>query len=249
MDKIKDDEIFKAHIKDKHQKCFSKNIQTETGFLDLRQQSIVHEMSRSFCVPYIMYGGYEDAQRKKLYFLPDYYEVPENNISIIDVSYKSTTTLSHRDFLGAVLATGLKRDRIGDILVFEHSAQIIVENDVSDYIYSNLFKAGKVNLKLSILDLKHLKNAEQKTKIITDTVMSLRLDSLISSAFSCSRSDAVKHISTGNVYLNDLQTIKPDKLVCEGDKLILRGKGKVILKSIGSLSKKGRINIQIEKFI
>jgi len=249
MNNIKEDEIFKAHIKDKHQKCFSKNIQTETGFLDLHQQSIVHEISRDFSVPFVLFGGYEDAQRKKLYFLPDYFDAPANNICIINAEYKGISKLSHRDYLGSVLGLGLKREKIGDILVFDNNAQLIVESDVADFIYTNLSKAGKVNLIVSILDLSSLKHAEQKTKIINDTVMSLRLDSLVSSAFSCSRSDAVKQISAGNVYVNDIQTLKPDKAINEGDKLILRGSGKAYLKSVGNLSRKGRINIQIERYV
>ena len=58
----REDEILKAHIIDKHKKCFVRNIQTETGFLDLRQQSIVHQMSRDFCVPFKLFGGFGEAQ-------------------------------------------------------------------------------------------------------------------------------------------------------------------------------------------
>ncbi len=249
MNTFKEDEIFKAHINDKHQKCFSKNIQTETGFLDLRQQSLIYEMSRDFSVPFELFGGYDDAQRKKLYFLPDYLDKPLNNMLLINIDYKGPSKLTHRDFLGAVLALGLKREKIGDIIVLNNGAQIIVESDVADFVYSNLSKAGKSNLSLSISDIENLKSAEQKIKLIHDTVMSLRLDALISSAFSCSRSDAVKQINAGNVYVNDIQTQKPDKLIFEGDKLILRGSGKAVLKTIGKISKKGRTNIEIERYI
>ncbi len=249
MNKIKEDEIFKSHIIDKHKKCFVKNIQTETGFLDLRQQSIVHEMSRDFSVPFKLFGGFEDAQRKKLYFLPDYISEPSENIDLIDIIYKGTKQLSHRDFLGSVLALGLKREKIGDIIIFDNGAQILVENDISDFIYSNLFKAGRTNLKISIIGLDNIKAMEQKTKLIHDTVMSLRLDSVIGSAFSCSRSDAAKQILSGSVYVNDIIVLKPDKLLNEGDKLILRGSGKAVLKFIGNLSKKGRTNIEIERYI
>lgn len=249
MNKLREDDILRAHITDKQCKCFNKNIQTETGFLDLRQQSIAYEISRNFCVPFKLFGGYEEAERKKLYFFPNYINEPSNNIKLINITYKGIKQLTHRDFLGSILSLGLKREKIGDIIVFENGCQIIIENDIADFVYSNLSTAGKSTLNLSVTSIDNIKLQKQNVKLIKDTVMSLRLDAVISSAFSCSRSDAAKHIINGSVYVNDLLVQKTDKLVCEGVKLILRGKGKAILKSVGDLSKKGRINIEIVRYI
>lgn len=249
MNTYKDDEIFKSHITDLSDKCFNKNIQTSTGFLDLREQSIVKLMSRDFKVPYVLFGGFEDAQRKKLYFLPDYIDEPDTDISILEISHNTSNSLSHRDYLGSVLGLGVKREKIGDIIVFDKGAQIIIENNISNFMMSNFVKTGRINVSTELKNISQLKETVQEIKIINDTVKSLRLDAIISSGFSCSRGNALKYIQSSKVFVNDVLTEKADKQINEGDKIILRGSGKIILSSIGSLSKKGRIIIEIQKFI
>lgn len=249
MNTNKNDEILKSHIKDLHDKCFNKNIQTSTGFLDLREQSIVVTMCKTYKVPYVLYGGFGDAQRKKLYFLPDYQEEPMHQLSILEVLHNAPGKLSHRDYLGSVLGLGVKREKIGDILISENGAQIIIEDNISNFLISNFIKAGKINLSVCLKPLTELIETVENTRIINDTVKSLRLDAIISSGFSCSRGTALKYIQSSKVFVNDILTEKPDKTISDGDKIILRGSGKIIVYTEGILSKKGRINISIKKFI
>ena len=90
---------------------------------------------------------------------------------------------------------------------------------------------------------------DEETKEIRDTVASLRLDSVVSSGFRIGRSLAAQHIAAGKVAINGLPCEKADKLVSEGAKISVRGLGKILLRTVGSQTKKGRISITIDRYI
>lgn len=246
----KEDNLLCAYVLDKHDMCENKNFQTNTYFLDLRQQGIVKNISKDFSVKHCFYGGFDDAERKIIYFIPDYMDEAETDeLCVLEVTHSGHKELSHRDYLGSVLSLGLKRESIGDIIVSPSKAQIITTEKIADFLKNNYAKAGHINLSCDIKPISELELAEKKVKLITDTVMSLRLDSVVASAFSISRTLAVKNITAGKVFLNDAEVLKVDKQIEEGNKIILRGKGKAILKSVSGTSKKGRIWIEIERYI
>ena len=114
---------------------------------------------------------------------------------------------------------------------------------------NNYVSAGHFSLSCETKELSDLIVPTSDVKIITDTVMSLRLDSVVSSCFSISRSQAVKAIESGRVFLNDLEALKCDCKIKEGDKIILRGKGKAIITKASEKSKKGRIWLEIERYV
>lgn len=89
--------------------------------------------------------------------------------------------MSHRDILGSILGLGIERHAIGDIIVKENIAYIIVMKDISDFILTNLVKVGKANVKVAHIDLAQLDIPEPKFKEINTTVPSMRLDCLASS--------------------------------------------------------------------
>jgi RNA-binding protein YlmH len=68
---------------------------------------------------------------------------------------------------------------------------------------------------------------EQKTKMVRDTVPSLRLDGIVSSGFSISRGKAADYISAGKCELNYTPCVKGDKQTTEGDVITVRGLGKI----------------------
>jgi RNA-binding protein YlmH len=85
--------------------------------------------------------------------------------------------------------------------------------------------------------------------MVKDTVASLRLDNVIASAFSLSRAKAAEAIRSGIVFVNSIQSEKPDMQVDEGAKLVLRGKGKAYLRVVGGRTRKDRLFVEIEKFV
>ena len=81
------------------------------------------------------------------------------------------------------------------------------------------------------------------------TVSSMRLDSIVKNAFCVSRSDACKAIESGVVFVNDAECLKTDKKISDGDKIVFRRKGRIIVEDCSGVSKKGRIIVVVKRFI
>ena len=247
MKKNTDGNYFEAHIADLHNRCFERNIVTHSGFLDLKEQTAVRAMMRGFSVRAELFGGFEDAERKALFFLPDYEEdCFADYMEILEVSHSPRETVSHRDYLGALMGLGITRANIGDILVSENSAQIFIFRDVETFLLQSFEKAGRHKLSARVLSLGEVNVPKLSVKEVCDTVASLRLDNAVSAAFSISRSTAAEAIGAMKVALNDEIVTKCDKAVCEGDKIRLRGKGRAFLKEVSGKSRKGRIFIKFD---
>ena len=162
---------------------------------------------------------------------------------------KDFKKLSHRDYLGSVMALGLKRNVIGDIIVCEDGADISVSKAVAKYLLSELKQIGRVNVRTEILDIEEIRTSEIKTVPMNFTVASLRLDNIISSAFKISRGKAQEEIRKGMAAVNGADCTKTDYMVKLDDKVSLRHYGKVMMSEIGGTNKKDRIHVIVEKFI
>jgi RNA-binding protein YlmH len=203
-----------------------------------------------FPVPATLWGGYEDAERTVAAFLPDYADKEDSPLSVIRIKTPpGGRQLTHRDYLGSLTGLGLEREMIGDILTTENGADVIILDDIQDFLLLNYSKAGRTSLQLAALPLSELHIPEQRTVMIKDTVASLRLDNVVSAAFSLSRGKAAEAIRSGLVFVNSIQCEKTDMQVEEGCKLVLRGKGKAYLREVGGRTRKDRIFVAIEKFV
>jgi RNA-binding protein YlmH len=210
------------------------------------------------------YGGYENAERRQIVFVPDYFGVereadlldyfrenPEDcPIVLIDVKItQKGAELKHSDYLGSLLALGIKREKTGDIMVREDGAQIFISKEIAEYVAENYFKAGRVPLDVKILQINHAVISEPQMKHIRVTIASPRLDNIISAVFDIQRKSAVEAIGRGIVFVDSVQAKKADYMLKGGEKLVLRGKGKAIYKGIGGTSRKGKLYAEFEKYI
>ncbi|MBR3786717.1 MAG: RNA-binding protein [Firmicutes bacterium] len=266
---MKEDAFFLGQLADKIDQCENKYITTYTSFMDGHQQSIARIHCRKNFIPVadedrygpgdmgsipatrsIFYGGYPDAERVILINLPDYaFLENENPLTVIRATKaEGSRELTHRDYLGSLVGLGIKRELLGDILVREDGADIICMSDIAEFILMNYCKAGRTNLSLEQRDIKDLIVPARKTQMITDTVASLRLDSVAASAFGLSRGKASEAITRGIVFVNHMEVTKPDYQLSEGDRITLRGKGKAVLSEIGGKSRKDRQYIKIERY-
>ncbi|MFI3251338.1 MAG: YlmH/Sll1252 family protein, partial [Eubacteriales bacterium] len=176
-------------------------------------------------------GGYDGAVRQICTFYPPWEEeVSPLPLKVVEATFYGT--LSHSDLLGGLMGIGLTRQKFGDILVGEKFAHMVVLEDVAPIVLSQWSSAGREKLSLTLLDLCDLKQPEQKVKEIRDTVSTMRLDSVVASGFSLSRSKASSYISGGKVQRNHIECTKPDKLVEEGDILTCRGLGKCLVSEV-----------------
>ena len=160
---------------------------------------------------------------------------------------KGSRKLTHRDYLGSLLALGLDREVTGDILVRNPDektgggADIIVEAGVAEFIELNYDKAGRTNLTVQALPIGELDTGVINIVEKRDTVASLRLDNIVSAAFAVSRAKAAEAIRRGIVSVNSVECLKVDREVSEGDRVTVRGKGKIALSEVGGRSRKDRV--------
>lgn len=252
MDK---DELVISRITDRIAQARDGYYATATGFLDSHEQALARRVSRSQLssgVTMTLYGGYEEAERRLAIMVPEdwYTDDFSELLTVVRVdASRGSRPLTHRDYLGSILGLGLDRSVIGDILVRPDGADIIVTSDIADFLLSEYSQVGRAEVRTSLVSLDALIMPELRRETVKDTVPSLRLDNIVSSAFKLSRANAVTAIRSGLVSVDHVETTKPDARIEEGSTLVLKGKGKAILKEIGGESKKGRIWIIVERFV
>lgn len=222
-----------------------------TGFLSPGEAA---EIAQAIRAPgTLFYGGYADAERRMFGALPDYITEPEQTFPIraIRFSYRSADTLSHRDVLGAVMATGLSRDRIGDIRFGEAAAIVFVAEEVAPYLLEQITTIGRVGVKAEALSLESVCDVlpPPKRKELSFTVSSARLDAVVSGLVGCGRSKAEQWIEEGLVFVNAFAVTKSTRHVQANDQISIRGVGKFVITAFAGLSKKGREIITAEQYI
>lgn len=248
-----EDRLLLAKLWDKINAGIRKNIPSNTGFLSPREQELARYL---FGEPKGLYvfGGWEEAERKMLVYLPEYLTEDalweeDGPCACLRATFFQGDSLSHRDFLGALMAAGIARETLGDICVGKGSCDFFVTSEIAPYILQNFTSAGRTKLRLERIPLKEAAIPEPEVKEIKDTLASLRLDSVIASGFRIGRSLAAQYVSAGKAAIDGLPCEKPDKTVTEGMKISVRGLGKLRLAAVNGKTKKDRISVVIHRYV
>ena len=250
-----EERIVLARALDQMERAANRSIPCATQFLSPAQRAALEPLLAACGHPrHLFHGGYEGAERTVCVFLPDWQEpedwTAEEELAAIEAAYPPTgADLTHRDLLGGLMGIGLTREKVGDILVGGTAAQIVCVREAAPIILSQFDQAGRYRLKLKEISLSDLAPAPAEVKVIHDTVAALRLDAVLASGFSLARGKAADAITGGRVSVNHRECLKPDKPVGEGDVLTCRGLGKCVVKTVGGQSRKGRIIIEIERYL
>lgn len=260
-----EDELLLSHCADLLRLCVDNCMLTYSRFLDIRQQSLVYgKFHREAGCRLFFFGGYDEAERSVAVFVPEifgidtadalsaYFSENEQDLPIEALSItkdRFSQPLSHRDYLGSLMGLGIKREMIGDIIVSENGCLLVAEKKIAGYIAENMTSAGRATLTVQRVPLEKLSAVEAVFEKMFVTVASMRLDAVVGSVFNLSRAQALEVIGKGAVFVSGIQCEKPDKRIEIGDKLVLRGKGKVIIESMQGLNKKGKIRLNALKYI
>lgn len=249
-----EERVVLARVLDQMERTANRSIPCATQFLSPAQRAAAEPLLAASGHPKCLFhGGYEGAERTVCVFLPDWQE-PEDwdageELAAIEAAFPKNAELTHRDILGGLMGIGLTREKVGDILVLEEKAQIVALKETAPIILSQFDQAGRYRLRLREIALSELSPAPVQIKLVKDTVAALRLDAVLSSGFSIARGKAADLIAGGRVSVNHRECVKTDKPVAEGDVLTCRGLGKCVLKTVGGQSRKGRIIIEIERYL
>lgn len=261
----KEEQILIAKVLDKIDETKRKNKITNTDFLDGYQVKICEEsLKRIGFENYMLFGGYDEAERKILIFYPeklrDILNLEEfwKNKSIADklavIRIRLPNELkgeyTHKNYLGMLMKLGIERSKIGDILVQDIGADIIILPEISKFLINNLnqlTRLRKANLEqIEIQDIEVIENKKKEYNII---ISALRLDNVIAELARTSRVKAKEIIMQERVFINFKNETKQTKLINEGDIITIRGKGRFKIKEILGNTQRGRYIVKIEKYV
>lgn len=214
----------------------------QTAFLNDRQQALAcAALSAAGCAGYHFDGGYPEAERKILclHGETDKDAAPRFSCLFLE-TMGERTALSHRDYLGALLSLGVKRECVGDILTCDAGAYVFLLDTVAPLLREELSRVGRCTVRARAAKAQELpEQAERPLRKVS--IASLRLDALLAAMLHISRADAAGLVKSGAVEINHVPTASVHAEVYENDTFSIRGYGKYHLSEIGSQSRKGRI--------
>lgn len=203
-------------------------------------------------VQLLAWGGYPQAERQRLAIARTELPLAAEQVEIVGLEIAGNFLFdpaTHRDFLGALLGTGIVRDRVGDILVLgERGAQAIVVPEMVEFLELSLTQVRSVPVKTRRIELGELKIREPKKKELTTVEASLRLDALASAGFGMSRSKMVELINGGDVRVNWKEITEARHGLKTGDLVAIRGKGRLEVGEI-AVTKKERYRVQLTRLV
>jgi RNA-binding protein YlmH len=257
--KKQEDKICLSQVLDKIEFSKSRDKIEHTDFLDVYQVALVENFLRKIKFEnYLLYGGYEEAERKILIIYPEKYDekMLEKNynkifkvvrIKLPEELYK---TYSHRNYLGGIVKLGLRREKVGDIVVCEEGADIITLDDFADILQQQLPSLTRFeSSNTTIEELQNLQKKEIKVEQLKIIVPSLRLDNFVSDLVRTSRSKAVQIINQERVFVNGQNETKASKQLKINDIITIRGKGRFVIKEFEGATRSGRTVVVIEKYV
>lgn len=252
MSMDKESQLLISHLSDLADETAFQYYCTFSDFLNLNEQSVFFENRDKFLhVSFEMSGGCECAERRMIKFFNDYcgeLPYPIVCIKIQAVSEKFSDRFTHRDFLGAVLNLGISRSKIGDMIIEDNKAYMFVSEPISQYICDSLEKVKHTKVTAVLSEIPQAA-VSPKFKTKQGTVSSIRIDSLISLAFNLSRTNAVRYIAQGLVFINGKLVTGNHTIPKNNDIISVRTLGRFKLETTDLKSKKDKFIVKIHVYI
>ncbi len=243
-----EEKMFLSHICDMCDKSEKTGRVMYSKFMSPRQELLIKErLAPLYDIRF--FGGFDGAQRVMAAVVPSDWEEPEFPMCAVRADNLGKRELTHRDYLGSILALGITRENIGDIAVADDGAYIFMCADIAEYIMTNLTKVASSGIRLTREDDFSKVEVTVSFKIISATVSSMRLDCIISAATGKSRSVSASVITDGLVSVNYSPVKNVSYMVKDKDVLSVRGFGKAVVETDMTLTKKGRTHINIKKYV
>ncbi len=233
---------------------------TISDFLSPRELYFAESFLRGKCA-FFCFGGYADAERRRIYILPEYMEGicdiaeladfgVDSKISVLYINGSGYEKLNHRSFMGAVLGLGLERAVIGDIVQSgENEAYVFCDSAIAAYILENLNEVGRDKVKVTPCQSFPESDIAKRFISISDTVASPRLDCVVASLCSLSREKARVAVESATVELDYECVEKPDREVVPPAVISVRGYGKFKILSLADKTRKGRYRLSAQKYL
>lgn len=245
-------ELCRKRLLDLSAQADRKGIVTFSDFLNLNEQNIYHAALREFYTQTQTFGGYEQAERQMVAFVPDAlsyeWDYPIHCILVRPQYEKFAEQLNHRDLLGAIMHLGVDRGRIGDIVCRANSYYIFCAEGISAFLLENLSRVRHTDVRARLTEQADLSDVRPELKECTDQIASNRIDCIIARAYHLSRAEAAECISGERVFLNG-RCITNCNQSCESGAIVsVRGMGRFVFETDQSMSKKGKLRVRFQMY-
>lgn len=247
------DELLISRFFDLASQAASQDIYTHTRFLTPLEQSLFLSVKKDLPVSSALYGKTPSAIRKIAVFgsrteLGYEFEDPVRILHIRPKAEKFAEELSHRDYLGSLMALGIERELTGDIIVREKEAWVFVLEGIADFLCESLLQIRHTGVICERTE-GDAPELAPRFQVLRINVASERADLLIAAAAGISREEAKKMLGDEKIFVNGRTAGSAGQKLRPGDELVIRGHGKYIYDGISSTSRKGRANITLRKYV
>lgn len=221
-----------------------------TVFYDPEVRQFLENVLHKECsAPWDTLGGLPEAEYRIIRFNPQEQDPEDFPLRVLTVKpLRGNSAWSHRDVLGAVLGAGIKRDRIGDILLHSWGAQIICLKEAAAILEWQLESISRDKVAVEITETDSLVAAEADETLVTVFISGLRVDALIAAVWNLSRGDAQGLVRSEKVKVNYKTVSGASAQISEGDMISVRGYGRFVLKEIQGATRKDRLRALISKY-
>lgn len=249
-----EEERMKKRFVELAEKSYQSNLYTFTTFLNEMEINLFYQSTHEFShVPYTLFGGMEECERQMVRFGAEealgYEEAfPITCLKIQPLIQKFADELTHRDILGALMNLGIKRETLGDITVKKNVGYVFCNDKIADFIVKDLTKVKHTNVvctRLSEIPADWSVQVEE-LKIQAE---SERIDGIISKVFRLSRTESLELFRTKKIFINGQLCENNSRCLKANDTVSVRGYGKFLYDGAMSVSKKGKKNIVVRKYV
>ena len=218
-----------------------------TKFLNLREQELYKFVIGKSLNLYFSNVSQQDESKRAL--LSSFELTPDFNISILKLDYnKKYLEINHRMILGNIMSLQIERNMIGDILISDKSCYIIVSKEIKDVIINEIKSIN--HTPVSFIEVDSIEgDFSPKLKEKKLFLSSLRIDLVLANAYNISRNEIQEIIDKKDVKINQRVITNHITEVKENDIISLAHHGRIKILNIGSLSRSGKIIVDIGEYV
>jgi len=245
------EEQIEKRLRELSARSWNRGIPCFTDFLNLNEQAALQRIRRSLPQPEAaLFGGAEGCERVMAGFGLTEGETegfPIACLRVSPLSAKFAEDLSHRDLLGALMSLGFDRSLVGDIVLRESCAWVFCAERIADFICGGLTSVRRTSVRAERAEPPE----GELFRLTQETVQvsSERMDALVARVFRLSRGDAQSLFPAGRVFLDGAECPRPDAAPREGQVISVRGLGRFRYAGAASQSRKGKWNVQVERYV
>ncbi len=226
---------------------------TFTDFLGLDEQSAFTEVKSKIRTKWCAFGGAVGCERVIIRFGDEDeigYDMPYpiTCLRAEPAMQKYADKLTHRDFLGAILNLGIERSVVGDIPIIDNVGYIFLREDIAEYVKDSLTRVKHTDMRLSVVE-EIPDGSLFRTEERRITMQSERIDALIAKVYNLSRDDAQTLIKRRLVYVEGRLTEDVSRTPKIGERISVRGHGRLIYHGAEGTTKKGKLAVKVEVYV